>query len=61
MIVGRAVTGLVRALGVEFGSADVRASVIAPGFIATAQSLDEVSSAGPHRLEADAHGQRGLA
>ena len=49
-----ALIGLVRALAVEFGPANVRANVIAPGFIRTAQSLDEVNSAGPERLEASA-------
>jgi 3-oxoacyl-[acyl-carrier protein] reductase len=46
--------GLVRALAVEFGPSNVRANAIAPGFIRTAQSLDEVNSAGAVRLEASA-------
>jgi 3-oxoacyl-[acyl-carrier protein] reductase len=41
-----AVIGLVRALAVEFGAANVRANAIAPGFIRTAQSLDETNSLG---------------
>ena len=49
-----ALVGLVRALAVEFGPSNVRANAIAPGFIRTAQSLDEVNSAGPRRLEASA-------
>lgn len=49
-----ALIGLVRALAVEFGPSNVRANAIAPGFIRTAQSLDEVNSAGPERLEASA-------
>lgn len=46
--------GLVRALATEFGPANVRANVIAPGLIRTAQSLDEVNSAGAERLQASA-------
>ena len=49
-----ALIGLVRALAVEFGPSNVRANVIAPGFIRTAQSLDEINSAGAQRLEASA-------
>jgi 3-oxoacyl-[acyl-carrier protein] reductase len=49
-----ALIGLIRALAVEFGPAGVRANVIAPGFIRTAQSLDEVNSAGPEKLAASA-------
>jgi 3-oxoacyl-[acyl-carrier protein] reductase len=49
-----ALIGLVRSLAVEFGPANVRANVIAPGYIRTAQSLDEVNSAGLQRLEASA-------
>jgi 3-oxoacyl-[acyl-carrier protein] reductase len=41
-----AVIGLVRALAVEFGADNVRANAIAPGFIRTAQSLDEANSLG---------------
>jgi 3-oxoacyl-[acyl-carrier protein] reductase len=51
-----ALIGLVRALAVEFGPAGVRANVIAPGLIRTAQSLDEVNSAGARGLEAAAAG-----
>jgi 3-oxoacyl-[acyl-carrier protein] reductase len=49
-----AMIGLIRALAVEFGPANVRANAIAPGFIRTAQSLDRVNSAGPELLEASA-------
>ena len=45
-----AVIGLVRALAVEFGPHGVRANAIAPGFIRTAQSLDEVNSMGERGL-----------
>lgn len=41
-----AVIGLVRALAVEFGADNIRANAIAPGFIRTAQSLDETHSLG---------------
>jgi 3-oxoacyl-[acyl-carrier protein] reductase len=49
-----ALIGLMRALAVEYGPRNVRANVIAPGFIRTAQSLDEVNSAGLQQLEASA-------
>jgi 3-oxoacyl-[acyl-carrier protein] reductase len=41
-----ALVGLTRAVAVEFGGRQVRANAIAPGFIRTAQSLDEVNSMG---------------
>lgn len=46
--------GLVRTLAVEFGPSKVRANLIAPGYIRTAQSLDAVNSAGAELLEANA-------
>lgn len=45
------IIGLVRALAVEFGGRGIRANGIAPGFVRTAQSLDEVNSLGAAGLE----------
>lgn len=45
-----AIIGLIRAMAVEFGADNVRANAIAPGFIRTAQSLDEVNSLGEQGL-----------
>ncbi|MFI5426739.1 SDR family oxidoreductase [Aeromicrobium sp. UC242_57] len=44
------VIGLARALAVELGPQGIRANVVAPGFIRTAQSLDETHSMGDAAL-----------
>ena len=46
------VIGLARALAVELGPHGIRANVVAPGFIRTAQSLDETHSMGEEGLAA---------
>lgn len=48
------VLGLARALAVELGPHGVRANAVAPGFIRTAQSLDDVHSMGSAALDASA-------
>lgn len=49
------IIGLVRALAVEYGNKHIRANAIAPGFIRTAQSLDEEHSMGAAGLESAVH------
>lgn len=48
------VLGLARALAVELGPHGVRANAVAPGFIRTAQSLDDEHSMGAAALDASA-------
>lgn len=48
------VLGLARALAVELGPHGVRANAVAPGFIRTAQSLDDENSMGAAALDASA-------